>query len=126
MSVPAPDTTAPRRPFLRFWLPWLIVALGVLGVVLLRTVPPDDWENFYRNVSTVFVVLGTVLLLLLWWAFLAPVPGKVRWGSLLVLALLAGAASASFELDGFWGDIWPPRFRPRPWLRALLGDKDDA
>lgn len=59
----APTTQAPHR--LRWWPAGLILALATTAITIVRL--RDDLAFQQRNLTTTGIVLGTVVLLLIWW-----------------------------------------------------------
>ncbi len=99
-----PPASTARRP-IRWWPAWLIVGVAVTAVAVVRF--RSDLAFQQRNMTTGGIVLGTALLLSLWWIFLSRARARLRIGVTLGgLALLAAGASL-FRIRGVTGDFVP-------------------
>lgn len=99
----APTTQAPHR--LRWWPAGLILALATTAITSVRL--RDDLAFQQRNLTTTGIVLGTVVLLLIWWTIFSRARLRLRLGvTLSGLAALALGVSV-FRIRGVSGDLVP-------------------
>ncbi|MSU37177.1 MAG: hypothetical protein EXS36_19205 [Pedosphaera sp.] len=119
MIAANPDLPPPSRRRLRWWPAWLILASSVVAISVVRF--RDDLTFQERNLTTAAFLLGTALLLLLWWTLLS----RARWKLRLVVTLAVlgalGLGASLFRIRGVSGDLVPilaPRWaksgRPAP------------
>lgn len=104
----------------RWWMPATLLVLAVGTIVFLQT--GSDLEGPFRNMYTVFITEGTVLLLLVWYVFFT----GLRWRSkfirlgvvVVVLVGLGFAFGRTVRMDGsINGSGWPKltwRWTPKP------------
>src|SRR5947209_12874326 len=97
-----------RRTFFRFWLPWLVVGLAVLGVLALGWSPlTEEWAPANRFVGSVFIGLLAALLISLWFLFLSNVRWSLRLTVLLVVIAVGFAFSRQITNVKFTGNMVP-------------------
>lgn len=90
---------------LRWWPAGLLI--GIAGAVIIWIRLHADWSFQERNLGTLSIALGTLLLLLLWWLTLSRAPGRMR---LIVAGLVVGilaVTAITFRLHGVSGDLRP-------------------
>ncbi|HXG12502.1 MAG TPA: PQQ-binding-like beta-propeller repeat protein [Gemmataceae bacterium] len=112
----SPPVAAPsrKRTFLRSWLPWIILAIGVTAAALVWFWPSEELERANRVVFATWIIAPLTLILLgLWVLGLSGWTWRTRLIVVLVPLVLAaiGWAAAVREVR-LTGDM-VPRFRLR-------------
>ena len=107
MSVSEVAAPPKKRSFLRVWLPLLILVAASAAVAVIRFGPFPEWEPANRNVSTMFTVLVTSALLLVWFALFSGLRWVWRVAVIFLVAVLVGSAVGSVRNVGFSGDMLP-------------------
>lgn len=125
MSTSVSSQTSAKPAAWLSWFPLLVIALAAAAVAVLWLLP-TDLEDLWRRVGTYAAVGLGVILLMGWVAFLAPWSGRTRLSILAAVALLAGAAAATLEMDdsGVGGNI-ELRLRWRSWVPWARSRDDD-
>ncbi|MDQ3623525.1 MAG: PQQ-like beta-propeller repeat protein [Verrucomicrobiota bacterium] len=82
----------------RLWFPIGAGVLAGLSIALIRLQP--DLERNYQDWLTFALVLLAVSLGLIWFLFLSRFPGRLRWMTTGLLALLVLSLSQSLRVDG--------------------------
>jgi outer membrane protein assembly factor BamB len=91
----------PRRSLLRFWLPWIVVLLGGLGILGVQSWPDPEFGPANRNLVSTSIAALTLLLLFVWGLVFSPYR---RW-VLLGGAVVAAAAAVCVRSIEFYGDM---------------------
>lgn len=90
-------------------LPWksfsTVVLLAALAVLCVRW--SDALSHQVQNLTTLSIVLGAGVLLLLCWLLALRIPLRIRLQGFLCFLLVAGAAGSLVRLRGFSGDMVP-------------------
>jgi outer membrane protein assembly factor BamB len=122
-----------RRSFLRFWLPWIILALGGVALAGIWAWPDPEWPAVFRMASTMGVTSLTLLLLGLWFVLFS---GVRLW--LRAVTVLAAAGAIWFlpkyliRIEHFSGNlipvvhfVWekPASEAVEAWRRQTAGEK---
>lgn len=100
---PTPAPLSPRP--LRWWPAWLILAVAFVAITVVRF--RDDLTFQQRNLTTAAFVLGTVVLLFLWWTLLSRARWRLRLGVTLVFLVMLGLGASLFRIRGVSGDLVP-------------------
>lgn len=115
-SEPAFDPrSVPRRPRVRWWplvLVWVLVG-GALGVVWWGL----DSTRQDRVLATVPTLAVGLALSFVWLVLLSRLPGRVRFVSVIAIALLLALLGAFVKIRGVTGDLVPIvswRWTPEP------------
>lgn len=99
MSSPAP------RPPLRLWPAGLIAIIATVAITVVRLRESLTFQQ--RNMTTGGLLLGTLVLLLLWWVLFSRAPARLR---VAVTASVLGAlvlGVSLFRIRGVSGDLVP-------------------
>jgi len=108
-----PDTPAKRR--VRWWPAAVVLVLAAATTVWIRS--KADWSFQERNIQTLSVVVGALLLLLLWWLTASRIAWRTRRLVIAVLAFAIVLTISLFRIHGVSGDLRPVfEFR---WQRHL-------
>jgi outer membrane protein assembly factor BamB len=118
MSITDIERTETRRPFFRYWLPWILGTLCLLSVLLIWLVPSEEFEGGMRMVTTVGLLLLFFLLFSLWLFIFSGYTWKWRLAIFLLIPIIVvGLGAALFQKPEFTGDMTPIfRFR---WQETL-------
>jgi len=100
----SPLSPSPRRR-IRWWPAILIVLVTLILIVGLRSRDSVPFQQ--RNLQTLAVTLGGVLLLLIWWVVFSRAAWKARLAVTLVFAALLAGGAATFRIRGVTGDLVP-------------------
>jgi outer membrane protein assembly factor BamB len=98
---------------LRWWPAGLVFGVAGVGIVWIRYQP--DWSFQERNLGTLSIVLGALVLLLVWWLALSRASMRARLAVTGVVVTLIGSMVALFRFHGVSGDL-RPILEPR-WMR---------
>ena len=119
MTAVNADSAPSSRHRLRWWPAWLIlgVAVAVIAVVRFR----DGLTFQERNMTTTAIMLGTGVLLLLWWTLFSRAHTRLRLGVTLGVLGTLGLGASLFRIRGVSGDLvpilgfrWAKSGRPAP------------
>jgi outer membrane protein assembly factor BamB len=104
MSAPAVAAPPKRRPFFRFWFPFVVLALVPVAIAVYWAWPNDEWERSRRVWGTVQAVFIGSALVLLWFLGLSGIRWSVR---LVTLLAVSGVAWGSVKEVRWSGDMVP-------------------
>jgi outer membrane protein assembly factor BamB len=102
---------------LRWWPAGLVVGVAVAGIVWVRY--QADWSFQDRNIGTLSIVLGALVLLLVWWLALSRASCRARLAVAGVVVSIFGSVVLLFRFRGVSGDL-RPILEPR-WARRASG-----
>jgi outer membrane protein assembly factor BamB len=104
------------------WPAWTIVGIGATAITYFQAVGVTD--NGTSNGFTILTVLGVIVLLGLWIAFLSPFSRVVRWRSIAAATALIAVLCAAVRFNGFSGNLVPHfTWRWNPKSDELLAEQ---
>ncbi len=118
-----------KRP-LRWWPCLLILSVATIAILVVQSLSEFPFQR--RNLISLPIGAGALLLLIFWWLFFSRASTKVRLLSLLGLVLLVGGGFATLRIHGVTGDLIPiiefkgaEKFRSSS-VRATAGTANQA
>lgn len=102
-----PGNSSPKRSFVRFWLPILIVDVALIAMALIWFWPSDDFERLYRVVGVELTGTFAAILLFLWFLVLSGASPRARGIAFVAAVLVIGTGFVLVERIEFTGDIEP-------------------
>jgi outer membrane protein assembly factor BamB len=116
MSKPNASSPIRRQTLRRFWIPGVVLALGVLAVLILGSWPSEEWDGAMRHSFMLMASMLTGLVLLLWFLLLSGFRWWYRVGGLLLLFAGVYGFFSTVRDWRFSGDMIPS-FRLR-WQKT--------
>src|SRR5262245_10427271 len=109
MATTSVATPSKTRFFLRYCLPWLIIAGGIIGCLVVWLWPSEEMERYQRVLGAVWIAAPLTFILLAGWVLIfSGWRWQARWGlAVLLPAVLIGAFIASVREHRNWGDMLP-------------------
>jgi outer membrane protein assembly factor BamB len=104
-EAPGPLTPPPQRNDIRWWPAALILLVTLTVVLVLRSRDSVPFQQ--RNLQTLGVCMGGILLLLIWWVAFSRAAWKKRLTVTLAFGILMGGGLATFRIRGVTGDLVP-------------------
>ncbi len=121
-DIPVPS--AKRRG--RWWLAAVVLVLAVAAIFWVRS--KTEWSFQERNLLTLSIVLGALVLLVLWWLTASWISWRTRRLVLAGVVAAVGLGAAMFRIHGVSGDLRPVvefRWHARP-ARAVLNSNRES
>src|SRR5438876_132665 len=97
-----------KRSFVRYWSPWILLALAVLVLAIIWSIPLGNFDKEHRILATLCGVPVFLLLLAIWWLAWSGYSWRQRLSLFVVSVLIIVSAGwASIRGVQFTGDAFP-------------------